>query len=171
MTGDKNSFLELVDGKHHLKKTHAYYHQVQAQMKLCKTLYCDFVVWSERDKTIERILPDQEFIGSAMNKSMEFFKYVLLPELLGKYYTKLPSTTDSVVVEQEEEASAQRVWCYCRKEEHGQMIQCESGHCEIDWFHTDCLKISCVPKGKWLCPDCRKKAAANCKGKRTMSKD
>ena len=105
-----------------------------------------------------------------MKKSTEFFKYAILPELLGKCYTKLPSTTDSVVVEQEEETSAQEVWYYCQKEEYGEMIQCEIGHCEIDWFHSDCLKISCIPKGKLLCPDCWKKAAANRKRKRTMSK-
>ena len=56
VTGDKNFFLDLVDGKHYLKKTHAYYYQVQAHMKFCKTLYCDFVVLSEKDTTIERPL-------------------------------------------------------------------------------------------------------------------
>ena len=46
------------------------------------------------------------------------------------------------------------VWCYCRTGESGQMIQCESGQCEIDWFHTSCLKITVIPRGKWLGPDC-----------------
>ena len=41
-TGEKHFFLELVDGEHHLKKEHAYYYQVQAQMKFCNSLYCGF---------------------------------------------------------------------------------------------------------------------------------
>ena len=59
-------------------------------MKFCQCLYCDFVAWSENDIVIERIVPDTEFIESALEKA----KYGLLPELLGKYYTKLPSTTE-----------------------------------------------------------------------------
>lgn len=40
----------------------------------------------------------------------------------------------NVVVQQDEETSGQVVWCYCWKEECGEMIQCESGRCEKDWF-------------------------------------
>lgn len=101
-------------------------------MKFCKTLYCNFVVWSEKDITIERILPDQEFIKSAVEKLAEISSMHYCLSSLANITPKLPSTNDSVVVEQEEETSAQEVWCYCRKEENGEMIQCESGHCEID---------------------------------------
>ena len=57
----------------------------------------------------------------------------------------------------------QAVWCYCRAEKSGEMIQCESGECTIEWFHTSCLRITSIPKGKWMCPDCRKKVAAKCR--------
>ncbi len=36
------------------------------------------------------------------------------------------------------------------------MIMCESGECEIEWFHIDCLRITTIPKDKWRCPDCKK---------------
>ena len=133
---------------------------VQAQIKFCQCLYCDFVVWSEKDRVIERIVPDRELIESALEKATIFFRYGILPEVLGKYYTKLPSTTDNLMTvsnEEEETSGETRVWCYCRKQEYGIMIQCESGSCEIDRFHTDCLKITRIPKGKWVCPECRKK--------------
>ena len=83
----------------------------------------------------------------------------LLPgDIILADYTRLPSKPDdSVVVVDEQETCAQEVWCYCQKGECGEMIKRESGHCEIDWFHTDCLKITRIPKGKWLCPECRKK--------------
>ena len=167
-TGDNRFCLEVVDGTHSLKQTHAYYYQVQAQMKLCKGLYCDFVVWTENDIVIQRILPDPDFIESAIDKCTNLFKYAILPELLGKYYTRLPSQmVDTTVVVDAQETPSSDIWCYCRKGEYGEMIKCESGHCKIDWFHTDCLKIARIPRGKRLCPECRKKAATDRKRKRT----
>ena len=71
-TREKCSFLELVDGKQQLKRNHTYYYQVQAQMKFCQCLYCDFVAWSENDIVIERIVPDTEFIESALEKATIF---------------------------------------------------------------------------------------------------
>ena len=35
-------------------------------------------------------------------------------------------------------------WCYCRDEEHGQMIACDNEKCTIGWYHIDCLKLSFV---------------------------
>ena len=115
-TGDKNFSLEVhVDSSHHLKQTHAYYYQVQAQIKFCESLYCDFVVWLGKDIIIQRILPDPQFIESALEKSTNFFKYAILPELLGKYYTTLPSKAyNSVTVV--DKHGGQELWCYCRKE-------------------------------------------------------
>ena len=112
-TGDKNFFLELVDGTYQLKQTHAYYYQVQAQIKFCKGLYCDFVVLTENDIIIQRILPDPEFIDAMLEKSTNFFMYAILPELLGKYYTTLPSKIDNsiVVVDKQADTSTQEVWC------------------------------------------------------------
>jgi len=31
---------------------------------------------------------------------------------------------------------------------YGEMIMCESGECEINWFHTDCLRITTTPNDK-----------------------
>ena len=25
---------------------------------------------------------------------------------------------------------------------------------KIEWFHTACLRITSIPRGKWFCPDC-----------------
>ena len=47
-------------------------------------------------------------------------------------------------------------WCFCGGEEVGEMIYAIKNDCQIKWLHTDCLKITNVPKGKWYCPECRK---------------
>ena len=49
-----------------------------------------------------------------------------------------------------------KVWCYCGQPSYGNMITCEHNECNITWFHFDCLRIRCPPKGKWYCPSCRK---------------
>ena len=92
-SSEQRFFLELIDDTFHLKKEHAYYYQIQMQMKFSESLYGDFVVWREQELLVERILPDEQFIEQALEKSTKFFKYALLPELLGKYYSKLPTQT------------------------------------------------------------------------------
>ena len=54
--------------------------------------------------------------------------------------------------------SAESLYCYCRGPEAGTMIACDNSDCPIEWFHTKCLKLKSLPKGKskWYCPDCRK---------------
>ena len=78
-------FLEQLGTVTALKKDHAYYFQVQAQMKFCNVSYCDFVVWSPNDFFVERIIPDVMFIDSAIVSV--FIKVGVLPELLGKWYS------------------------------------------------------------------------------------
>ena len=47
-------------------------------------------------------------------------------------------------------------YCYCQQPEGSEeMIGCDNPSCSIEWFHTSCLKLKRVPKGKWYCPDCR----------------
>ena len=144
-------FLEKKNDGIFLKQNHQYYYQVQAQIKLSNANYCDFVVWREKELFVQRIYPNDEFMAPVLQKLISFYKLCVLPELLGKWYTKsqVPSQPTSVV--------PSNVWCYCRKEQEGLMIGCERKECPIVWFHTNCLKIEEIPKGKWYCPDCRKK--------------
>ena len=63
-----------------------------------------------------------------------------------------PSLSTSTAIELQD--LDEDVWCYCRKGEEGEMIACDSGHCLIGWFHTACLKMTTIPHGNWVCPDC-----------------
>ena len=78
------------DGHLQLIKSHVYYYQVQAQLKLCEAVYCDFVMWSMDELLVLQIFPDTEFINGAIEEVTSFFKYGVLPELLGKWNTKAP---------------------------------------------------------------------------------
>ena len=70
------------------------------------------------------------------------------------------STSAELSADSDLEQEEVPVWCFCRCEEDGEMIGCDNELCKIEWFHTDCLRIEKIPKGKWFCPECTK-------GKRT----
>ena len=88
-----------------------------------------------------------------------FIKLGVLPELLGKWYSREPvASISSTGNEQVEECAHGELCCYCRKEEYGElMIYCDNNDCCIQWFHTTCLQITTIPKVKWYCPDCQRK--------------
>ncbi len=87
-TDDGRFFLgKDSEGQFYLQHKHAYYYQIQLQMKLCKVQYGDFVVWGKTELVILRINLD-DFISEAMRKAALFFKYGVLPELIGKWYTR-----------------------------------------------------------------------------------
>ena len=48
-----------------------------------------------------------------------------------------------------------RAICICRGEGSGQWIACGSPGCAFQYFHLECLGITQMPLGHWLCPRCR----------------
>ena len=155
------------NGQWTLKRDHTYYYQVQTQLNVTKLPYCDFVDWTEGGIAVERITVDTTFYQAVMEDLKHFFIYGMLPEIIGKWYTRKPvadcngvvplpasSTRATDTAEQSEDYS--KVWCYCSQPSFGTMIMCDNSECSIQWFHCDCLRIRSPPKGKWYCPACRK---------------
>ena len=178
---------KAADGSVQLDRSHAYYYQVQTQIFICKVEYCDFCVctFPETGPSLytERIYPDSDFWHTCIDKATHFFRICILPEILGKWYTRpfsVPLQTNSKTGGLSEQCSPctstsdgglnKKLYCYCKQPEDGvaEMIACDNPQCLIEWFHTDCLKIKHIPKGKWYCPDCRKLPQFNVvrKGKR-----
>lgn len=67
---------------------HEYFYQVQMQMFVLDVDYCDFIVWNKKRVLIARTFKDNQVWNEEYPKTEEFFKQVLLPELLGCYYSK-----------------------------------------------------------------------------------
>lgn len=82
--------VEGVDGAwtYELKVGHEYYYQVQMQMFVTNSDFCDFVVWHPSDIIVKRVLKDEPFWLEEYAKASDFFQKILLPELLGNYYTQ-----------------------------------------------------------------------------------
>ena len=148
-----------------LRRGHTYYYQVQAQINVCNVEYGDFVVWTESDIAVKRIARDRRFYEEATEKIEHMFIYGILPEIIGKWYTRKPvedssgvvqthTETEQIIVEDTEDP--EKLWCFCAQPSYGKMVCCDNSTCTIQWFHFDCLRIRCPPKGKWYCPSCSK---------------
>ena len=143
-----------------------YYYQIQCQLFVTKKNHCDFFVWTTKDWHLERISIDKEFCHEMIAQSRKFFKLYILPEILGKFYSRRPvlnnianqanyvQQIEPVIKDQGQKA---KTYCYCKKENVGTtMTECDNVECEIEWFHVNCLQLENIPKGKWYCPDCHK---------------
>ncbi|KRZ70742.1 Chromatin modification-related protein YNG2 [Trichinella papuae] len=49
------------------------------------------------------------------------------------------------------------LYCCCQKVAYGVMIECEAPNCPYQWFHLPCVRIKRIPKGTWMCRQCRAK--------------
>ena len=84
----KNFCLVPEENTYSLSRDHAYFYQVQSQINICaKSKYGDFILWTEKDIFVERILPDHEFWQETVTKAQNFFYKCLLPVLVAKYFT------------------------------------------------------------------------------------
>ena len=143
-----------------------------------KRSYCDFVVWTESDIHIERILPDKEFWLKNVDRAKNFFVAAVLPELFGKFYSRpkqsevseeaegqSSGTVEDPACSSEEESvsgtAGDNLYCYCNKPEEGDMVGCDNPACPYQWFHISCLNLKSLPTTKyWYCPECSKEKSA-----------
>ncbi|KAJ8914046.1 hypothetical protein NQ315_017565 [Exocentrus adspersus] len=130
----RSTCLLKSEGKVILNRTHPYYYQVQAQIFVSELLYCDFVIWSPNIFFKERILPNFEFWEKNYKIAERFHKFIIMPELLGRYFT------------QREGAGKIQYWCTCNGvDDLREMIKCENEDCQIQWFHYECVGLTEVP--------------------------
>lgn len=78
---DSQFCCEINKDQVQLKRNHNYYYQVQAQMALTNSSWCDFVIWTLSDIHIERISFNEQFWQDCLVKVIEFYQKFVLPEL------------------------------------------------------------------------------------------
>lgn len=89
----KDSCLfNLKDEGFALNSNHSNYYQVQCQLFVSGMPYCDFCLWWKNFLFLQRITRDDNSLSKNVTKALLFHKKVVIPELLGRIYTK----TDSV---------------------------------------------------------------------------
>jgi hypothetical protein len=63
----------LQEGKLHLKRNHNYFYQVTGQMAIFEIEWADFVIWTKKGISTERIFFDQNFWQSNMLYKLKYF--------------------------------------------------------------------------------------------------
>ena len=139
-------------GNFSLKTNHQYYFQVQQQLFTYKRLYCDFIVCAfghEREAKLvtQRHFPDEAHWVAVLPKLTSFWRTCVLPEVLGRWYTRKHDMGDVKPTE------AHSV-CFCRTVTSEDTVRCCNAKCPIMKFHLSCLCIASIPK-TWYCPNCR----------------
>jgi len=141
-----------------LASSHQYYYQVQTQLFACCASYADFVIATFGESQVKfvtkRISCDENLISELLQKAKHFFKLCILPELVGKWYSRssvMPTEISTVG------SDGRYIYCYCKEDTGGDMIGCDNkGCCYGEWFHLSCLKMKSFPhSSKWYCPNCR----------------
>lgn len=75
-------YVQLEHGSPQLKKSHAYYWQVQGQLLITGMQWCDFVVWAQEDYLVQQIYVDPEVQSAIREKADHFFFYTCMPKYL-----------------------------------------------------------------------------------------
>ena len=70
---DPNFFCEAVNGRCKLKKKHAYYTQVQGQMGVSGAKWCDFIVYTKKGISLERIPFDAAYWETLKQKLHTYY--------------------------------------------------------------------------------------------------
>ena len=140
----KSCCLEKENDAFVLKKDHTYYYQIQMQIFVSTLPYCDFVIWSPNLFFKQRVLPDFKLWEEKYPILLKFHSEVILPELLGRYFTRNEGTEKIML------------WCTCKGVDDGQpMVKCDMDNCEIKWFHFECVGLTDPPINVWYCNKCR----------------
>ena len=74
--------LDDIEKRIKINKEHAYYDQVQMQMALTGTKWCDFVVYGKKGMVIDRVYFDQLYWNELQKKIYDFYFTYFLPLLL-----------------------------------------------------------------------------------------
>ena len=77
----KTYFCKNTERGPELKRNHDYFYQVQGTMAITRRRWCDFVVWTAKGMSVERLHYDPEFWKDVKVKLVDFYRRAVLPEL------------------------------------------------------------------------------------------
>ena len=105
---------------------------------------------------------DEIFCNDMVDRCKLFLKKAVLPELVGKLYSR---PLQEHTARQKHQISScsnvqdQLIICICRavyKKDVDNVTGCDNENCPYVWLHFNCAGIKHVPKSPWFCKSCRK---------------
>lgn len=91
LTREPNRILNKNDSGYYLEETHDIYYQIQLQINVVELKYCDLIFWSPKpnlEHLIIRVYADVGFWKRQKEKAQKFHEQIIMPEILGKSFTK-----------------------------------------------------------------------------------
>lgn len=88
LTSKPNHILNKHENDYCIEETHEFFYQIQLNLHLIELEYFDFIIWSPNEILPLRIYQDIDFWNEALAKASRFHEQVIMPELLGKFYTR-----------------------------------------------------------------------------------
>ena len=79
--------------------------------------------------------PCEQFFTAIVAKITTFYRNAILPELIGKWYTKKYSTSAYANKPTSSSTSETTEWCYCKFNHEDDLIGCDNLQWSIQWFH------------------------------------
>ncbi|RDD42711.1 hypothetical protein TrispH2_006575 [Trichoplax sp. H2] len=83
-----NCFIKTENGQILLRQDHPIYYQIQAQVNISRKAYADIVVITSQFTHVERNQSNTRFWEIIIKKVIDYFRYIILPELTSKFYTR-----------------------------------------------------------------------------------
>lgn len=81
---DSDFCCQLIDGQVRLKENHNYFFQVQGQMGVSGKMWCDFVIWTLKGMSVERITFRPAVWVTMKNQLKSFYVNAVVPEVFSK---------------------------------------------------------------------------------------
>lgn len=82
-----NSFIKIINDEVELVQAHAYYYQMQAQIHISGADFGIFMIWSKSESITIKVPKNVDFWDHCVERSRKYFYNIIMPELLGNYYT------------------------------------------------------------------------------------
>ena len=131
-----------------VEEDHQYYYQLQQELCTTREKCNDFVVCSIKENiefVCQRVTPNQHHWDTVFPKLTNFWRFCVLPEILGHWYTQ---KRDITLTKFDNGA------LYFAGIKLERLVHCSNTACPISSCHLSCLKLTGVPKN-WMCSLCR----------------
>lgn len=161
----EENLTACLDGNGHLQRQHDYFFQTQMHMLVTKTNFCDLYLWlNTQDSSaplknpalkpvLVRVESDRDFQEELVSKLKDYFLFVILPEMVAKWFTRLSS--DQQPPQFDINSTALPNICYCQSPRRDPIVICSGLRCTFKEFHCRCVDLtSAAPRKKWYCQEC-----------------
>lgn len=88
LTRKPNNMFNKCGDQYAIERSHELFYRIQLQINLNCSKYCDCIIWTPQKSIIVKVFADTNFWSVEMGKALKFHEHVIMPELLGKFYTR-----------------------------------------------------------------------------------